>query len=274
MQAHINKSLALKNELQALKNESQALRNELQAHRNKSLALKNELQALRNKSKALKNESQETFNNESQQTNESPKINESPQTNESQQTNESRAFKKNKHKKMINTIKMIIKEFACKDFNIIIKSKDKIMLELKQTFLKAIKNVYTKKTIKITIGRDVIMLKSQQLSNVCNARICTKEKKVLIIRGNEIIRENEIILKTEKIFQNEDKEINVEEINKITLYDHKFIYESRRHENDQHGLNTEEVYASKVCKNERFILLNIIMMILYKYVKKYAKKNS
>ena len=183
-------------------------------------------------------------------------------------------FNKQMNHEHLKKIKMIIKEFACKDFNIIIKSKDKIMLELKQTFLKAIKNVYTKETIKITIGRDVIMLKSQQLSNVCNARICTKEKKVLIIRGNEIIRENEIILKTEKIFQNEDKEINVEEINKITLYDHKFIYESRRRENDQHGLNTEEVYASKVCKNERFILLNIIMMILYKYVKKYAKKNS
>ena len=44
-------------------------------------------------------------------------------------------------------------------------------------FLKAIKNVYTQKTIKITIGRDVIMLKSQQLSNVCNARICIKGKK-------------------------------------------------------------------------------------------------
>ena len=56
------------------------------------------------------------------------------------------------------------------------------------------------------------------------------------------------------------------------MHDHKFIYESRRHENDE--LNTEEVYASKVCKNERFILLNIIMMILYKYVRKYAKKNS
>ena len=78
---------------------------------------------------------------------------------------------------MINTIKMIIKEFTCKDFKIIIKSKNEIMLELKQTFLKAIKNVYTQKTVKITIGRDVIMLKSQQLSNVCNARICIKGKK-------------------------------------------------------------------------------------------------
>ena len=56
------------------------------------------------------------------------------------------------------------------------------------------------------------------------------------------------------------------------MYDHKFIYKSRRHENDQ--LNTEEVYVSKVCKNERFILLNIIMMILYKYVKKYANKKG
>ena len=51
-----------------------------------------------------------------------------------------------------------------------------------------------------------------------------KGKKVIIIRGYEII------LKTEKIFQDENKEINVEEINKITVYDHKFIYESRKHE--------------------------------------------
>ena len=74
----------------------------------KESIFKNESQALRNESQALRNESQETLNNESQHTNESP------QTNESQQTNESRAFKKEQHKKMINTIKMIIKNLHVK----------------------------------------------------------------------------------------------------------------------------------------------------------------
>ena len=256
MQAHINKSLALKNELQALKNESQALRNELQAHRNKSLALKNELHALRNKSKALKNESQETFNNES------------PQTNESQQTNESRAFKKNKHKKMINTIKMIIKEFACKDFKTINTSKDKIILKSQQAPVKSCKEGFTEKPTMVTIGRDAITLRSLQISNVYHDRTCIKDKKVIIIRNDEVI------LKTEKTILNEYKEIDLEEIDKITVHDNKFIYESRKHEYDQHGLNTEEVNVSKACKNERFILLNIIMMTLHKYVKKHAKEKK
>ena len=89
-----------------------------------------------------------------------------------------------------------------------------------------------------------------------------------------IIRNNEIILKTEKIFQNDNKEINTEEINKITIRDNKFIYESRKHENDQHGVNTKKVNVSKACKNERFMLLNIIMMILHRHVKKCAKKKK
>ena len=74
----------------------------------KESIFKNESQALRNESQVLRHESQETLNNESQQTNKSP------QTNKSQQINESRAFKKEQHKKMINTIKMIIKNLHVK----------------------------------------------------------------------------------------------------------------------------------------------------------------
>ena len=98
-----------------------------------------------------------------------------------------------------------------------------------------------------------------------------KGKKVIIVRNNKII------LKTEKLFQNDEiKEINAEEIeiNKITTRDNKFIYESRKHENDQHGVNTEEVNVSKACKNERFTLLNIIIMILHEHVKKCAKEKK
>ena len=95
-----------------------------------------------------------------------------------------------------------------------------------------------------------------------------KGKKVIIIRNNEII------LKTEKIFQNEDKEINTEETNKITIYNNKIIYESRKHENDQHGFNTGEVNVFKACKNERFILLKIIMMIFHKHVKKCTEEKN
>ena len=95
-----------------------------------------------------------------------------------------------------------------------------------------------------------------------------KWKKVIIIRNNEII------LKTEKISQNGDKEINTEETNKITICNNKIIYESRKHENDQHRVNTEEVNVSKACKSEIFILLKIIMMILHKHVKKYAKEKN
>ena len=36
-------------------------------------------------------------------------------------------------KKMINIIKMILKEFVCKDFDTIITSKDKIILKSEQT---------------------------------------------------------------------------------------------------------------------------------------------
>ena len=107
-----------------------------------------------------------------------------------------------------------------------------------------------------------------QLSNVCHARICIKEKKVIIIRNNEII------LKKEKISQNGDKEINIEETNKITICNNKIIYKSQKHENDQHRVNTEEVNVSKACKNERFMLLKIIMMILRKHVKKCAKEKK
>ena len=77
-----------------------------------------------------------------------------------------------------------------------------------------------------------------------------------------------------KIFQNDDKEINTEETNKITICNNKIIYGSEKRENDQHGVNTEEVNVSKACKNERFILLNIIMMTLHKYVKKHAKEKK
>ena len=58
------------------------------------------------------------------------------------------------------------------------------------------------------------------------------------------------------------------------MHDNKFINESRKHEHDQHGLNTEEVNVSKACKNERFILLNIIMMSLHKCVKMHAKEKK
>ena len=95
-----------------------------------------------------------------------------------------------------------------------------------------------------------------------------KGKKVIIIRNNEII------LKIEKIFKNRNKENNTEETNKITICNGKIIYESRKHENDQHGVNTEEVNVSKACKNERFMLLKIIMMILRKHVKKCAKEKK
>ena len=95
-----------------------------------------------------------------------------------------------------------------------------------------------------------------------------KGKKVIIIRNNKII------LKTEKIFKNRNKENNTEETNKITICNGKIIYESRKHENDQHGVNTEEVNVSKACKNERFILLKIIMMILHKHVKKCDKEKK
>ena len=95
-----------------------------------------------------------------------------------------------------------------------------------------------------------------------------KGKKVIIIRNNKII------LKTEKIFKDRNKENNTEETNKITICNGKIIYESRKHENDQHGVNTEEVNVSKACKNERFTLLNIIIMILHEHVKKCAKEKK
>ena len=95
-----------------------------------------------------------------------------------------------------------------------------------------------------------------------------KGKKVIIIRNNKII------LKTEKIFKNRNKENSTEETNKITICNGKIIYESRKHENDQHGVNTEEVNVSKACKNERFTLLNIIIMILHEHVKKCAKEKK
>ena len=101
------------------KNESQALRNELQETFKNELQQTNESQTLINESQALRNESQETVKNESHQTNESRKT----------CNNELRVFRKNQHKKLINTIKMVLKEFACKDFDTIIKSKDKIILK-------------------------------------------------------------------------------------------------------------------------------------------------
>ena len=94
------------------KNESQALRNELRE------TFKNELQQ-KNESQTLINESQETVKNESHQTNESRKT----------CNNELRVFRKNQHKKLISTIKMVLKEFTCKDFDTIITSKDKIILK-------------------------------------------------------------------------------------------------------------------------------------------------
>ena len=163
---------------------------------------------------------------------------------------------------------MIFKEFVCQDFDTIITSKDKIILKSQQTSVKRYKEDSTVKVIERTIGRDLISLKSLQLSNVCHARICIKGKKVIIIRNNQII------LKTVKIFQNDDKEINTEETNKITICNNKIIYGSEKRENDQHGVNTEEVNVSKACKNERFILLKIIMMILHKYVKKKCTKEK
>ena len=137
------------------KNESQALRNELQQT--------NESETLINESQALRNESQETVKNESHQTNESRK----------RCNNELQVFRKNQHKKLINTIKMVLKEFACKGFDTIITSKDKIILKSEQTSVKRYKECSTK----ITIGRDVITLKSLQLSNVYHARMCINEKK-------------------------------------------------------------------------------------------------
>ena len=169
---------------------------------------------------------------------------------------------------MINTIKMIIKEFACKDFKTINTSKDKIILKSQQAPVKSCKEGFTEKPTMVTIGRDAITLRSLQISNVYHDRTCIKDKKVIIIRNDEVI------LKTEKTILNEYKEIDLEEIDKTTVHDNKFIYESRKHEYDQHGLNTEEVNVSKACKNERFILLNIIMMTLHKYVKKHAKEKK
>ena len=78
---------------------------------------------------------------------------------------------------MINIIKMILKEFACKDFDAIITSKYKIILKSEHSSLKGYKDGSSVKVIKVTISRDVITLKSLQLSNVCHARICIKEKK-------------------------------------------------------------------------------------------------
>ena len=117
-------------------------------------------------------EPQQTFNIEPQQTHEPQK------TNESQETfnNKPQALRKNQHKKMLNIIKLIVKEFVCKDFDTIT-SKDKIILKSQQTSVKGYKEGSTVKVIKIDIGRDVITLKSLQLSNVCHARICIKEKK-------------------------------------------------------------------------------------------------
>ena len=77
---------------------------------------------------------------------------------------------------MLNIIKIIVKEFVCNDFDIIT-SKDKIILKSQQTSVKGYKEGSTVKVIKTDIGRDVITLKSLQLSNVCHARICIKEKK-------------------------------------------------------------------------------------------------
>ena len=77
---------------------------------------------------------------------------------------------------MFNIIKIIVKEFVCNDFDIIT-SKDKIILKSQQTSVKGYKEGSTVKVIKTDIGRDVITLKSLQLSNVCHARICIKEKK-------------------------------------------------------------------------------------------------
>ena len=68
---------------------------------------------------------------------------------------------------------MVLKEFACKGFDTIITSKDKIILKSEQTSVKRYKECCTK----ITIGRDVITLKSLQLSNVYHARMCINEKK-------------------------------------------------------------------------------------------------
>ena len=143
---------------------------------------------------------------------------------------------------MINTIKIIVKEFVWKDFDTIITSKNKIILKSEQTSIKGYKEGSTVKVIKITIGRDVITLKSLQLSNVCHDRICKKEKKVKIIRNNEII------LKTEKIFRNGDKEINAKETNKITICNNKIIYESRKHENDQHRVIQKKLMFLKHVK--------------------------
>ena len=80
-------------------------------------------------------------------------------------------------KKTINIVKMIFKEFVCQDFDTIITSKDKIILKSQQTSVKRYKEDSTVKVIEINIGRDLISLKSLQLSNVCHARICIKGKK-------------------------------------------------------------------------------------------------
>ena len=88
-----------------------------------------------------------------------------------------RHLEKNNIKKTINIIKMIFKEFVCQDFDTIITSKDKIILKSQQTSVKRYKEDSTVKVIERTIGRDLISLKSLQLSNVCHARICIKGKK-------------------------------------------------------------------------------------------------
>ena len=56
------------------------------------------------------------------------------------------------------------------------------------------------------------------------------------------------------------------------MCNNKIISELQKYENDQHRVNTEEV--SKACKNERFILLKIIMVILHKHVKKCDKEKK
>ena len=51
-------------------------------------------------------------------------------------------------KKMINIIKMILKEFVCKDFDTIITSKDKIILKSEQTSVKGYKKVLLQKLLR------------------------------------------------------------------------------------------------------------------------------
>ena len=76
---------------------------------------------------------------------------------------------------MINTIKMIIKEFACKDFKTINTSKDKIILKSQQASVKGCKEGFTEKANMVTIGRDAITLRSLQISNVYHDRTCIKD---------------------------------------------------------------------------------------------------